>query len=462
MAIPTLDTLPSTIDIWGLNKDKVEVLRRLISRLDTPATAASSSALTGNVATALNASATPSDDPWVIDSGASDHMTGMSPLFSSYNPCSCRDKVRIADGSLSPISGKGFVSVTPSMTLAFVLHVTNLVANLLSIARSTIELNCRVISYFYYCFFQVLATRKMIGSGSLKDGLYYLDSQPDTHGWLIQAYHTIRADDSTARIWLWHQRLGHPFFLILQRMFPALFLHNNVSKFQCETCELSKHHRVSFSPSINKSDAPFVLVHTDVWGPSRVVSLSGYRWFVYFIDDFSRTTWVYLLKDKSDMFSMFRCFIRWFKLSLIPRLKLFVLTMEVNICLVISKHIFASKALFTKPRVDTPQQNGVAEQENWHLLEVTRSLMLDTHVPKSYWGDALLTTTYLINRMPSRILDFKTPLEVLSLPFSTSKGISPKFFGCVCFVHIHGHTRSKLDPQSFKCVFVGYSPTQKG
>jgi hypothetical protein len=88
-------------------------------------------------------------------------------------------------------------------------------------------------------------------------------------------------------------------------MFPALFLHNNVSKFQCETCELSKHHRVSFSPSINKSDAPFVLVHTDVWGPSRVVSLSGYRWFVSFIDDFSRTTWVYLLKDKSDVFSVF-------------------------------------------------------------------------------------------------------------------------------------------------------------
>jgi len=91
----------------------------------------------------------------------------------------------------------------------------------------------------------------------------------------------------------------------LQHMFPVLFLHNNVSKFQCETRELSKHHHVSFSPSINKSDAPFVLVHTDVWGPSRMVSLSNYRWFVCFIDDFSRTTWVYLLNDKSDVCSVF-------------------------------------------------------------------------------------------------------------------------------------------------------------
>jgi hypothetical protein len=176
------------------------------------------------------------------------------------------------------------------MTLASVLHVPNLTANLLFIARITIELNCPVIFYSYYCFFQDLVTGNMISSGSLKDGLYYLDSQPNTQGGLIQAFHTVRADDSAARIWLWHQRLGHPSFLILQSMCPTSFLHNNVSKFQCEICELSKHHRVSFSPSINKSDAPFVLVHTDVWGLSRVVSLSGYQWFVSFIDDFSQTT----------------------------------------------------------------------------------------------------------------------------------------------------------------------------
>jgi len=107
----------------------------------------------------------------------------------------------------------------------------------------------------------------------------------------------------------------------------------------------------------------------------------------------------------------------------------------------------------------TPQQNGIAAQKNRHLLKVTQSLMLDMHVPKSYLGDALLTTAYLINRMTSRVLDFKTPLEVLSPLFSTSKGLSLKVFGCVCFVHIHGPARGKLDLRALKCVFVGYSPT---
>jgi hypothetical protein len=82
----------------------------------------------------------------------------------------------------------------------------------------------------------------------------------------------------------------------------ALFFH----KFRCETCELSKDHHLPFSPSINKSDAPFVLVHSNVWVPSRVVSLFGYRWFVSIIDDFFRITLVYLLKDKSDVFSLFQ------------------------------------------------------------------------------------------------------------------------------------------------------------
>jgi hypothetical protein len=64
---------------------------------------------------------------------------------------------------------------------------------------------------------------------------------------------------------------------------------------------------MSFSPSINKIDAPFVLVHTNVWGPSRVVSLSGYRWFVSVIDDFSRTTSL-LIIGQNDVFSVFQMF----------------------------------------------------------------------------------------------------------------------------------------------------------
>jgi hypothetical protein len=85
-------------------------------------------------------------------------------------------------------------------------------------------------------------------------------------------------------------------------------------------------------------------------------------------------------------------------------------------------------------------------------------------MPKSFWGEAVLKTAHLINRLPSRILRFKSPMEMLSTFYPnlyTTNNIVPKIFRCVSFVHIHSQSREKLDPKALKCVFVGYSSTQK-
>ena len=65
---------------------------------------------------------------------------------------------------------------------------------------------------------------------------------------------------------------------------------------------------MSFAPNYNKSSISFALIHTNVWGPSRTVSLKGHRWFVSFIDDCSRTTWLYMMKDKNEVCSIFQNF----------------------------------------------------------------------------------------------------------------------------------------------------------
>ena len=85
-------------------------------------------------------------------------------------------------------------------------------------------------------------------------------------------------------------------------------------------------------------------------------------------------------------------------------------------------------------------------------------------VPKRFWGDAILTTTFLINRMPSRVLQFKTPLHTLSQYHSLPSllNIPSKVFGCTCYIHVYQHQRGKMDPRARKCLFVGYSATQKG
>jgi hypothetical protein len=113
---------------------------------------------------------------------------------------------------------------------------------------------------------------------------------------------------------------------------------------------------------------------------------------------------------------------------------------------------------------DTPQQNGVAERKNRHLLEVVRALLIESHMPLSYWGEALTSSVYLINRVPSSTLDFQTPLQVLVEAVIAPRvpNLTPRVFGCVAYVHLHKHQRSKLAPRALRCVFLGYAAHQKG
>jgi transposase InsO family protein len=84
---------------------------------------------------------------------------------------------------------------------------------------------------------------------------------------------------------------------------------SKLSTLHCESCQLGKHTRSHFPDRVNKRAAsPFALVHSDVWGPSRTVSTFESRYFVTFIDDFSRCTWLFLMKNRSELFSIFEQF----------------------------------------------------------------------------------------------------------------------------------------------------------
>ena len=108
----------------------------------------------------------------------------------------------------------------------------------------------------------------------------------------------------------------------------------------------------------------------------------------------------------------------------------------------------------------TPQQNGIAERKNHHLLEVARTLLLHMFVPKMFWSDALLTACFLINCAPSRVLNGKSSFQLV-FPNENVFSIPPKIFGYCCFVHIH-HLQNKLSLRAVKCIFFGFSRTQKG
>lgn len=190
--------------------------------------------------------------------------------------------------------------VCPNLTLQNTLVVPTLASKLISIGQLTKELNCVVHIFPNYCLFQDIKTKRILSRGIRRDGLYYLNNAK-----IGDVLLNMTSSDKMNEILLWHKRLEHPSLRYMQKLFPKLFTNFKHENFVCETCFKAKNHRSTYLPSDNKKLAPFDLVHTDVWGPSPIISKSGYRWYVIFVDDFSRMTWLYLLKTKDEVKEIF-------------------------------------------------------------------------------------------------------------------------------------------------------------
>ena len=111
-----------------------------------------------------------------------------------------------------------------------------------------------------------------------------------------------------------------------------------------------------------------------------------------------------------------------------------------------------------------PNIMGVAGRKNCHLLEVVRASLIEANMPLSYWGHALNSTAYLINRVPSSTIDFWTPSQALieAIVAPVGQNLPPHVFGCVAFVHLHKPQRNKLTPRALLCVSLAYAAYQKG
>ena len=184
---------------------------------------------------------------------------------------------------------------------------------------------------------------RKIGLAKEHNGLYFLStsSQPK----LVKSILSTSFFSSSNKdvLWLHHRRLGHVSFSTLKLMFPTLFkdwifnlfiatfIDKKKKPFHCDICEYAKHTRVSF-PIINKiSSSPFFLIHSDIWGPSTILNISGSRWFVTFIDDCSRVSWIYLLKINLMRFIFSLFFVQWFKINLVQKSRKSAQTMLVII-----------------------------------------------------------------------------------------------------------------------------------
>lgn len=196
----------------------------------------------------------------------------------------------------------------------------------------------------------------------------------------------------------------------------------------------------------------------DLWGPFSTASLHNHKYFLTIVDDFSRFTWVIMLKGKFEAQRQIERFIQLVENQFGARVKT---VRSDNGPEFILPSFYASKGILHQCScVETPQQNGRVERKHQDILNVARALLFQSCLPKHFWNYAVLHATYLINRVLSKVLNNKTPYEAL---YGSLLDLSQlKVFGCLCFASTLLSHRSKFDPRSRKGVFLGYKSGQKG
>ena len=282
---------------------------------------------------------------------------------------------------------------------------------------------------------------------------------------------TKRGLSNESSAYLWHKRLAHISKERTERLVKNDILPNLdfTDLGVCVECIKGKHTRQTLKKAATRSSQLLEIIHTDICGPFDVPSLGGERYFITFIDDFSRYGYVYLLHEKSQSVDTLEVFVNEVERQLDRKVKIvrsdrggeyYGRYDESGQCPGPFAKFLESRGIcaqYTMP--GTPQQNGVAERRNRTLMDMVRSMLSNSSLPKSLWMHALKTAVYLLNRVPSKAVP-KTPFELWT-------GRKPSLrhlhvFGCPAEVRIYNPHERKLDSRTISGFFIGYPEKSKG
>lgn len=397
---------------------------------------------------------------WYIDSGASVHLTANEKWLSNVSRDLMIKEIVVANKDKVPVLCSGNVQITTKtrtceydITIENVLCVPKLTTNLLSVSQLISKGNKVSFNKDGCQIFNQVGV--LVATASLLNGVYKLN---------MPEY------DSTAAVMVssevWHRRLGHVNSQYLNKMQDAvkgLVLDNktDISKFSCIICCEGKQSRLPFPKEGSRSTELLHIVHTDLCGPMENRSIGGSRYFMLFIDDFSRMTYIYFLKTKDEALKCFQQYKAEVENQLNRSIKIIRSDNGTEFCNnKFDDFLMSHGIVHHKTNPYTPEQNGLSERYNRTIVEKAKCLLFEAGLEKRFWAEAAHTAVYLQNRTVSTSLNYKTPYEIWT---GRKPDISHlRVFGSTIMVHVPKQKRLKWDKKCEKCILVGYSNEVKG
>lgn len=393
---------------------------------------------------------------WCLDSGATSHMCCDKSMFTLF----AENKATIMLAADKFVESPGIGTVTfkteySQIEMREVLYVPTLHMNFLSINKAAQNGN----STSFDAEEALIKNKqgKIMLRAMLKNNLYVYTMPPET-----SAVYMLN-DISLAT--KWHNRFGHLNFQSLKQISEKNLVHgfkidNMPTEINCDTCNQAKLCALPFPQKANRvTERVLELIHTDVCGPMNVKSPGGNRYFVTFIDDFSRKIYVYFMRAKSEVFEKFNLFKSYVECQTGQKIK--TLRSDngkeyINNDFINCLNKCGIKRQLTVPY--TPQQNGVAERANRTIVEMAKSLLIHAQLEEFLWAEAVKTAVYLRNRCPTKALNGQTPFEIWKNRKPSVKHL--RVFGSRAFA-VDKKRKGKFQAKSKEYIFVGYSSAAK-
>ena len=399
-----------------------------------------------------------SNTRWILDSGASVYICSNKALFESLRPSNSTIRWGNNDAEIRA-TGEGtiraiFSSTNKNVVFNKVLFIPELGVNLLSLGLIK-DKDFNVKFTKNSCI--IYSNNFVLARGLYANNLSIFETTNTTN-----TSKNIVLNTTSNSLKTWHTRLGHIGSNALSKLSDNTkgitdFSTKEFSTKECPICieaKLTKKVNKNPNPESEILNLKYLdKIYSDIGGPIAPITNRGYKYYITLIDAKTKYLHVFLLKTRDEIRDIIPNFIKQEENQFDTKVKQFY-SDNAKEYLALTEYFIKKGIIYNTSAPYSPEMNGRAERINRTLFNKVRALIIESNLAKKYWGDAILSATYLYNRTPNSTIEYKTPYELKYGYKPSIKNI--KIWGSLAYKREPTELITKLDPRAKPFYIIGY------